>query len=372
MNAIIGLTRMSQQSDNLTEIHQHLDNISSSSGYLLLLLNDILDISKIEAGRMTLESANIFPVALIDNVQSMITPQAEAKNLNLTVSVAPELPACIICDGTRLTQVIMNLLSNAVKFTPEGGSVELTASLQGTEGGKARLQFSVADTGIGIEKAGIEKLFTPFVQAEEATSRKYGGTGLGLAISKLLVEMMGGSIQVVSVPGKGSTFAFNILAEISELGAEDQADDMHLDEELQNCIGRCFLVVEDNEINRIIAANALEQFGADVDFAENGKEAVEKFKNAPEKYDIIFMDIQMPVMNGYDATRAIRACGIPGSKEISIIAMSANVFKEDVDACMEAGMDAHVSKPFDLKDLARTIRKALKDGEGLKFRKENI
>jgi signal transduction histidine kinase/CheY-like chemotaxis protein len=367
MNAIIGLSRMGRDSRDIDEIHAYNENIISSSSYMLSLINNILDISKIEAGHMALENIDVDLQQLLSGVHTMIAPQTESKHIDLKFEIDGAVPQYIMGDSTHLTQIFMNLLGNAVKFTPEEGVITLSAKMIGQGQEHLRLEFSVRDTGIGIAPENIQKLFEPFEQEDGSTMRKYGGTGLGLTISKLLVELMDGTIRVESTPGKGSSFIFDIRADASQNAANDgehtALGTLITDKGSKtrpDCRGKLFLLVEDNDINQMIAENMFGQMGANVEMADNGKEGVEAFLANPEKYDAVFMDIQMPVMDGYEATRQIRASGLPRAAGIPIIAMTANVFREDIEKAKRAGMNAHISKPLDPDQVAETIRKHIK------------
>jgi len=364
MNAIIGLSRMSRQSQDIEEIHGHVENIMSSSGYLLSLINNILDISKIEAGHMTLEQIEVNLPAMISNIRTMISPQTDAKQLSLKFETDGSVPENVITDSTHLTQIIMNLLGNAVKFTPDGGSITLSARQAERLEDGIMLEFAVTDTGIGIEREHFERLFEPFEQESVGTTRKYGGTGLGLSIAKLLCELMGGHIYVDSELGKGTTFTFTVRAglpagasEAGGIAAGEITSAAPHEKEIPrvSCKGKRFLVVEDNEINQIVAESMLSEFGATIEFANNGLEGVDTYLANPDRYDAIFMDIQMPVMDGFEATRLIRKSATQGAKTVPIIAMSANVFREDVDKTFAAGMNAFIGKPLEPDQVAKAL-----------------
>jgi CheY-like chemotaxis protein len=284
----------------------------------------------------------------------------EEKQIKLTVQIDKEIPQTLTADDHRLAQVIINLLVNAVKFTQVRGSISLGARFLGEENGVCAIEITVSDTGIGISAEQQASLFNPVQQAESGTTRKYGGTGLGLAISKNIVEMMGGKIDVKSELGKGSCFMFTVQAKrggaaSANLGAEP-------DDEKRDITGlfagRRILLAEDVEINREIMQALLEPAQLEIDYAENGAQAVSKFSEAPDKYDLIFMDVQMPEMDGYEATRRIRAIEKENQNnkmikrgQIPIIAMTANVFKEDVEKCLDAGMNGHIGKPININDI---------------------
>jgi len=282
------------------------------------------------------------------------------KKQKLSVYIDDNMPRILVCDNQRLAQVITNLLSNAVKFTDDFGTIILKVSLLKEEGNVLEIRFDVTDTGLGISDEHRVRLFSPFEQAESSTTRKYGGTGLGLAITKRIVELMEGNISVSSVLGEGSTFSFTIKAEKPDKKVEDRLLSVSIaDTQDTSYSGCCVLLVEDVEINREIVRVMLEPFQLEVVSAENGVEAVRLFSETPEKYDLIFMDLQMPEMDGYDATRTIRALDTKNAKTIPIIAMTANVFKEDIHNCFEAGMNDHVGKPIDFNEVMQVINRFL-------------
>jgi CheY-like chemotaxis protein len=266
-------------------------------------------------------------------------------------------------DEVRLSQVITNLVSNAIKFTPGGGSIRFQARQLRREDSEVLLEMLVEDTGIGIEEEKLDKLFNAFEQADVGITRLYGGTGLGLAISKSIVEQMGGSIRVESDYGKGSRFVFNI-----RIGWAEDVDAPEIEEvkptESYDFSGRTILLVEDIEINRTIVITLLESTGVTVESAENGKEALDMFTANPARYDLIFMDIHMPMMDGYEATRRIRSLDLSWADTVPIVAMTANAFAEDIQRCKQAGMDDHLAKPVDLDALLETIEKYIFSGRG--------
>jgi CheY-like chemotaxis protein len=248
-----------------------------------------------------------------------------------------------------------------VKFTPEGGKIELGADLEEDNGDSLIIRIYVRDTGIGISEEQKKRLFNPFAQADSGTSRKFGGTGLGLAISKHIVEMMGGRVWVESEPGKGSTFAFTIKTRRG-IECEDPvcpADENFMDMD-DNFEGKRMLLAEDVDVNREIVAALLEPTKITIDCAENGNEALRMFKAAPDSYDLIFMDIQMPEMDGLEATSRIRGLDTPKARTIPIIAMTANVFREDIEKCMRIGMNDHIGKPLDIEETLKKLRKYLR------------
>ena len=353
MNAIIGMTQIAQNSGEPERVMSCLDKIDAASEHLLALINDILDISKIEANKLELQNTTFDLGGCIENIRVMIAVRAEEKKQTFSLRFSDTLPGYLVGDELRLTQVIINLLGNAIKFTPENGSISLDISERGRENGECVLEVRVSDNGIGITPEHQSKLFTPFEQGDGSITREYGGTGLGLAICKYIVELMGGGIWVESVLGEGSMFAFSVRMRISDEEAYRRSGTA------KNAVGEVsaagvdnlseftILLVEDVEINREIVFAMLEDTHARIDFAENGAIAVEMFAAAPDLYDIILMDMQMPVMDGLEATRRIRALDAERAGSIAIVAMTANVFKEDVDKCLAAGMNDHIAKPID-------------------------
>jgi CheY-like chemotaxis protein len=279
----------------------------------------------------------------------------DERRLKFYVNIDKDVPHTLIGDDQRLAQAITNLLSNAVKFTPEEGAIHLDSCLIWSEGDMCRLQISVEDTGIGITDEQKSRLFNSFEQAEAGTTRKYGGTGLGLSISKNIVKLMGGDIWVDSEPGKGSDFIFTVILKKDQSDVKNQ-----LPEYIDNFSENTILLADDVEINREIVMALLEPTGVNITCAENGTQAVQMFCEEPEKYDMIFMDIQMPEMDGYEAAKAIRKSGIARAREIPIVAMTANVFKEDIEKCFEAGMDDHIGKPLNFDDVLKRLRIYLK------------
>jgi signal transduction histidine kinase/DNA-binding response OmpR family regulator len=494
MNAIIGMTTIAKNSNKLEKKEYCLTKIENASVHLLGVINDILDMSKIEAIKFELSPSEFSFEKLLQKVVNVINYKVEEKKQNFSVRIDRDIPVVLFGDEQRLAQVIANLLSNAVKFTPDGGTIQLDAELERRESGFCIVRISVADSGIGISPEQQSRLFTSFEQAESGTSRQFGGTGLGLAISKRIVEMMGGGFSIRSELGKGAVFTFiariqemseqlefgsgpeewspvRVLAvdddprtreyfsdiagrigfpcdvaadgfealekiskngaydvyfidwkmpgidgvELSrrikqngkadgktviimisavdwntiEAGAKEAGVDSFLSKPLfpstvADCISRCLqkagaapegpsastavrfdgkrlLLAEDVDINREIVVSLLEPTGVAVDCAENGFEAVKLFKRNPDSYDMIFMDVQMPLMDGYTATRQIRTFESETGRNhgIPIIAMTANVFKEDVEKCLEAGMNGHLGKPLDIGEVLDQMRRYL-------------
>ncbi|MDR2924081.1 MAG: response regulator [Treponema sp.] len=359
MNAIIGMTKIAEKTDDVSRLRHCLSTINTSSVHLLGIINDVLDMSKIEAGKFELEIIPMNIEKMIIKVSNIIIDNIEKKNQKLNFTLAKDLELDYIADDLRLSQVITNLLSNAIKFTPENGEITLSVEKTGSKGNYNTLRFSVTDTGIGMTKEQSARLFNAFEQADGSISRKFGGTGLGLAISKNIVEKMGGRIWVESEQGVGSSFIFEVDLERIPLqeGAALESPDIKTDKaaETPDLSGVNIILAEDMEINREIFSELLEETHIMIDTAENGLIAVSKFSENPEKYDLIIMDVQMPEMDGYQATKTIRAMDNPKAKNIPIIAMTANAFKEDIDRCLEAGMNDHLAKPIDEKSVIEKI-----------------
>jgi signal transduction histidine kinase/CheY-like chemotaxis protein len=487
MNAITGMVTIGKSASDMERKDYCFDKIHDASNHLLGVINDILDMSKIEANKFELAPVEFDLEKMLRQVVNVINFRVDEKHQKFSVHIDRSIPRTLIGDDQRLAQVITNLLGNAVKFTPENGVISLAVRLVDKINDHCTLQFSVKDTGIGINPEQQKRLFQSFEQAESSTTRKYGGTGLGLAVSKSIVELMGGSIWVESEPGKGSTFTFMIQAMRGTEGKQERLLDVNVNnvrilavdndpdiltyfheitqsfgikcdvaisgkkaleligqnggyhiyfidwkmpfmdglqlareikarvpensvvimisagewsaiaeqaktagvdkfiskplfpstiaDVINECLGvnkqqteesqsaeiagiyagRHILLAEDVEINREIVKTLLEPTKLEIDCAENGAEAVRMFIANPQKYDMIFMDIQMPEMDGYDATRHIRALDIPQAKTIPIIAMTANVFREDVEKCLEAGMNSHVSKPIDFHEVMNRL-----------------
>jgi len=488
MNAIIGMTAIGSAAPDLEKKDYAFEKIKSASAHLLGVINDILDMSKIEAGKFELSPVEFNFEKMLKKVINVINFRVEEKQQNLTVRIDGNIPEMLVGDDQRLAQVITNLLSNAVKFTPEGGSIHMKARYEGEDDDDVMLRIEVRDTGIGISKDQRARLFQSFQQAETSTTRKFGGTGLGLVISKRIVEMMGGGLWVESEPNRGSTFAFTIWAGIGASGSgkkahadlnwaaiqalavdddsivlehfkdlakkigfscdtaasgqealekiarggsynicfidwkmpgmdgieltrrikadqslsaivimtsamernllADEAKNAGADQflakpffpsDIVDCINDCLgleqvvaeqkgnpvehvsfagrqvLLVEDVELNREIILALLKPTGLAIDCAENGAVAVRMFKEAPERYDLILMDVQMPEMDGYEATRIIRALDLPKARQITILAMTANVFREDIEKCLASGMNDHIGKPINLDEVLEKL-----------------
>jgi len=369
MNAIMGMVSIGKSSRDDAKRDHAFSEIENASVQLLGIINDILDMSAIEDNKLVLVNQKFNIGDMIQRIGSIVGGLAASREQNFIINIGENVPESIVSDEQRLSQVIINLLSNAVKFTPKRGSVELRARKIQEKDGSCMLRFEVVDNGIGISAEQQKHLFLPFEQADGGSSRKYGGTGLGLAISKNIVEKMGGKIWVESEPGGGSTFAFEINAPLrgraEVLPDEPQTEGQHfaefpVPEPVKGIFaGKNILIADDVEINREIIASLLEETGVAIKFAENGSETVEAFISDPSLYGLILMDIQMPVMDGYEATRKIRSSGCPGAAQIPIIAMTANVYDEDVRRCLAAGMNSHLGKPVDIDEVIKKLREYL-------------
>gem|GEM_PF-1647600 len=359
MNGIIGLTKMARNAEDRELLLDYLGKIEASSAHLRQLIDDILDLSKIESGKVELEIIAVNPLEELRNLDNIIRPQTLAKNLDFVLSADSSMPVAVMADQVHIRQVLINLLSNALKFTPEGGCITLSCTLLEQRDMLRCVEFCVTDTGIGMAPEAVERLFLPFEQADVSTTRRFGGTGLGLSISKQLVEMMGGKISVESLLGEGSSFFFSLW--LAEASADDlpQVTPAEADAKPLDLSGKTILLAEDTEINQLIVCDMLERLHATVETADNGQKAVDMFLAAPERYALILMDVQMPVMDGYEATRNIRSSGAERCMEIPILALTANVFKEDVEAALAAGMNAHLKKPLDERQIQATMRSVL-------------
>jgi signal transduction histidine kinase len=442
MNAIIGMTTIARGAKDPERVDYCLERIDEASKHLLSVINDILDMSKIEADRFEMNRVRFLMPKLIEHVRNIISVRAQAKRQEFAVHVDGGMPELFVGDDTRITQVLINILSNAVKFTGEGGRIELAVSGDVSGDGKTCLvRVAVRDNGIGIGDEEQKNLFEPFRQADAGTTRKYGGTGLGLALSRRIVEQMGGSIRLSSKLGEGSTFSIDFPLGIADgvgdaedvllaggehgeyggfLGYRGHGEDGEREgreaygrgdasgfegvdgvEGVEGGLGvgaygvgvggdvgvgaavgvdgagggalqgkpgpagtrfggKTILVVEDVDINREIVRTMLEGSGASIDEARNGAEAVRMFTDGPGRYDIILMDIQMPVMDGFDATKAIRRAEGAHAGKVPIVAMSANAFREDVEMSIASGMNEHLSKPVDYDMLIGALDRYLR------------
>ena len=362
LNAIIGMATIAESTDDPERKDYCLTKIDGASTHLLGLVNDILDMSKIEEGKFELSCTEFDFLDMLHRVANMFEFRLSEKNQQFVMNTDSSLPVRIITDEQRLAQVITNLIGNSVKFTPDEGTVGLDARRidEGTESGACILEIRVTDSGIGISKEQQGKLFQSFVQVDSSISRRFGGTGLGLAISKKIVELMDGSIRVESQVGHGASFIFTIKAELPHKAAKEAEAGPGKEADTEAAwSGKKILLAEDVEINREIVISLLEDYQIEITEAEDGGKAFGEFTADPEKFDLVFMDIHMPETDGYQATRLIRAFDHPRAKTIPIVAMTANVFKEDIEKCLEAGMNEHIGKPLDFNEVAAVLNRYL-------------
>ena len=365
MNAIIGFAALLERNVELPDkAREYTRKVAFSGRHLLGLINDILDMSKIESGQTTLHITEFNPEELLEEICTIVIPQAGAKDQTFELKTGDKLPKKLLGDRTRLSQILLNLLSNAIKYTQPEGTICLSA--EGMESAIRRhvhLRFVVADNGYGMSDNFVKTIFEPFSRESTESTREIQGTGLGMAITKNIVDLMGGTIFVESAPGQGSTFTVNLELQVPEEKQEEgtviRESDGGAAVEL-SMKGLHILAAEDNALNAEILTELLGMEGAECELAVNGQEAVEKFRNSvPGEFDLIFMDIQMPVMDGYEATRCIRACNHPDAGKIPIIAMTANAFEEDVRKALEAGMNAHTAKPVGVEKLKTIVAKLM-------------
>ena len=362
MNAIIGMATIGKHAMDIERVKYTLDKIEHASTHLLGIINNVLDMSKIEAGKLELSPVEFDFEKMLQKVISVINFRVDEKRQRLSLKMADNVPQFIVADDQYLAQVFVNLLSNAVKFTPEQGEISIDISSAWEKDGICELRTEIADSGIGISPKQQKRLFQMFEQAESSISRAYGGTGLGLAISKRIIELMGGKIWVESELGQGARFIFTVhVARVSNnldsmLAYNDETSDADTEVRFD---GKKLLLAEDIEINREILTSLLDDTGLIIDCAQDGQEALDMIKAYPDKYDLVFMDIQMPKMDGLEATRQIRALHMQREKRLPIVAMTANVFKSDIDKCLAAGMDDHLGKPIDINEVLEKLRKYL-------------
>ena len=369
LNAVIGMINIANEEKTIEGIKVYLEKAGNAAKHVLGVINDILDMSKIEANKLELSDSEFDFPKMMTNIVDVTGIKAQEKHIQIVTDISKDIPPIVICDELRLAQVITNLMTNAIKFTPDNGKVQLNAQKLEEKEDEVKIRIEVADSGIGISPEQQSKLFSAYNQADRTIAKQFGGTGLGLAISKRIIEMMQGTIWIESELGKGAKFIFTLkmkkgkgtaAAATEAAGAPApaavpsvKATDLHLQ-------GYTILAAEDMDFNREVLSKYLEKTGVTIDYAENGKEAVEKFKVNYEKYCMILMDINMPEMDGDEATKIIRALDIPKAKEIPIVAMTADVFKEDVEKCLSVGMNDHISKPIVPKIIYAKIKQHLK------------
>ncbi|MBO4400663.1 MAG: amino acid permease [Selenomonadaceae bacterium] len=360
MNAIIGYTNLAQRKDiSPEEVQDFLGKIQNSSQHLLALINDVLEMSRIESGKMELDNSPADITKVLRDLNDMFATQMEGKQINFSVD-SKVTHRAVSCDTHRLNRVLLNLTSNAYKFTPEGGTISITLTEISATESHATYELRVKDSGIGMASDFAKTVFEPFTRERTSTVSGIQGTGLGMAITKSIVDLMGGTIDVVTAPGRGTEFILRVsfeLVDAAEIEPEVPAVEQVAELDFSR---KKLLLVEDIEVNREIALMILEEVGFNVDTAVNGKDAVEKVAaSKPGEYDAVLMDIQMPVMNGYEAAAAIRALENKKLAAIPIIAMTANAFSEDVERAKAAGMNDHIAKPLDVPKMMETLQKVL-------------
>ena len=356
LNAVIGLNELALKDESLTpQTRDRLEKVKISARHLLDMINDVLDMNHIESGELVLKAEAFSPADLLNLVNVLARMMCEEKGLVYRHEVVGELESACIGDSLRLRQVLLSILSNAAKYTPEGGSVRFVAEQLPREGDRCVLRFTVSDTGVGIDEAFMPKLFDSFAQEDANAINRSAGSGIGLALAKRLVDMMDGDIAVASRKGEGSTFTVTL-----RLGALDTAGEAEAageSREARSLAGKHMLIVEDVDLNADLLADLLELEDVTSERAENGRVAVDAFSQAPPgHFDAILMDLRMPVMDGLEAARAIRALPRDDAKAVPIVALTANAFKEDVRQSLDAGMNAHLSKPVDTDRLYDTLR----------------
>jgi signal transduction histidine kinase len=372
LNAVIGMINIANEEKTLEGVKVYLEKAENAAKHVLGVINDILDMSKIEANKLELSDSEFDFPKMMTNIVDVTGIKAQEKHIQIVTDISKDIPTVVICDELRLAQVITNLMTNAIKFTPDNGKIKLNAQKLEEKDDDVTVRIEVEDSGIGISPEQQAKLFSAYNQADRTISKQFGGTGLGLAISKRIIELMQGKIWIESELGKGAKFIFTLKmkkgkpvaasadasasasAEVSKPTVPSiKATDLHLQ-------GYTILAAEDMDFNREVLSKYMEKTGVTIDYAENGKEAVEKFKVNYAKYCMILMDINMPEMDGDEATKVIRSLDIPKAKEIPIVAMTADVFKEDVEKCLSVGMNDHISKPIVPKIIYSKIKQHLK------------
>ena len=362
LNAVIGMSRIAQQSLlpksglALEKARHSIGETITASMHLLEILNDILDMSKIESGKFMLADDPFVLKNALKEVQAIVSQRCVEKSLHLITNIASLPDVTVLGDRLRIKQVLINLLGNAVKFTDVGGDIRLLISSE-EKSGYLQLSVSVEDTGIGMTEEQKSRIFMAFEQADKATQARYGGTGLGLAISQHMIRLMGGVIHVNTAPGEGSSFYFDIVLPITEAESNVISTETV---PIPDLSGKRILLAEDIEINRIILSELLSETGVTIDEVVDGRQAVTAFERSSEGYySLIFMDIQMPVLDGYEATREIRGLSRPDARSIPIIAMTANAYREDVEKALNSGMNGHLAKPLNFEDVLRLLSKTI-------------
>ena len=364
INGISGMLNLLSDTPNSEKQRKYINSIREATNYLRVIINDILDLSAIESGKLRFEKIGFKVNHQIQAVLSTFELQAQEKGIRLVEDINPATSRVVLGDPVRLNQILMNLVGNALKFT-YSGQINVSTRLLKEDQKTCEIEFAVADTGIGIAPDKLEQIFDSFKQADSTVTRRFGGTGLGLTISKQLTKMQGGEITVSSEEGKGSTFCFRILYETgtpADLVVKQGAGPSDLESHKVLLQDKKVLLVEDNDINRIYAKNIIAKCGCKLDVAENGLIALEKIRK--NEYDIVLMDVQMPVMDGLEACRSVRTQFTAPKSNIPIVALTANAIKGDEEKCLETGMNAYISKPFEPNDLYEVMIKVLALGDG--------
>ncbi len=361
MNAIMGFCRLAlKHTDDEVVVKDYLEKIMSSGNHLLSLINDVLDMSKIEAGRMLLHEKEENIIDIVEEIKNLTATEASNRGIEMTVKMINIMHADVYCDKLRLKQVLINLVSNALKFTPRGGQVMIILQqLPDAPEGYAKYLITVRDTGVGMSASFLKQLFEPFTRENTNAINGTQGTGLGMAIAKNIIDLMNGNIAVKSKQGEGTEFSITVdfhVVHTKEVPADEaESIDFNIFQ------GKHILLVEDNVLNQEIAMEILKEVGFEVDAADNGREAVEKYASVQAGfYDAILMDIMMPEMNGYEASRAIREIETATSVNVPIYALTANAFDEDVQHAFDAGMNGHLAKPIDVEQLFGVLYRCLK------------
>ena len=361
LNAIIGMATIAQKQlvppVDAARIGQSIRQILTSSDHLLRLINNILDLSKLDAGELTLAEDAFGLTSMLEEAGQMLLPRCQEKHIHFVVETEGCAGLYVRSDRLRLTQVFINLAGNAIKFTPEGGTIHLMARVLNLHEGQAQVYFAVRDSGIGISEENIKQLFQRFKQVQNDPAYNVGGTGLGLTISQRIIELLGGKIEATSKVGQGSTFFFTIPLDVAEAMHEETVVE---DVGTPDLHGKRILLADDVEVNRLIVEELLADTGVTLEMAEDGAQALRMFEeSAPGYYDLVFMDVQMPHMDGYEATRCIRALNHPNAKDIPIIAMTANAMREDAQKSETSGMNGHLSKPIDYPAMLALLQRYL-------------
>ncbi len=361
MNAIMGFCRLAlKHTEDEAMVKDYLEKIMSSGNHLLSLINDVLDMSKIEAGRMLLHEKEENIIAIVEEIKNLTAEEAQGRGIRMETKIINVMQADIYCDKLRLKQVLINLVSNALKFTPRGGQVKIIVQqMPDAQEGFVKYMLTVSDTGIGMSGEFLKQLFEPFTRENTNAVNGTQGTGLGMAIAKNIIDLMNGNIAVKSKRGEGTEFV--IMLEFQAVHTKEESADAVETVDFSRFAGKHILLVEDNALNQEIAMEILKEVGFEVEPADNGKEAVEKYAASKDGfYDVILMDIMMPEMNGYEAAGAIRALESEREARVPIFALTANAFDEDVQHAHDAGMDGHLAKPIDVEQLFRTLHKCIK------------